>query len=644
MKYFKNFFVSVLLITILITVYMNNSFSQEKEIPDYSLTERKDIPVEYTWKIEDLFPSIEDWKKEKEEVALLMSKLDEAKVNWTSSSKNMLSLLNLLNEIDLRASILYEYASHQSNTDINNTLFQAMKGELQSLFVQFNSKLSFFNTDVINLGSEKFNEYIKEEPGLEQYRFKIEDIIRGKEHVLPDDQQKIVSLTGLFSGTPSKVANMLNDSELPNVEVVLSNGEKVILNYANYVKYRSSKISTDRSIVMREFWKNQKKFQNTFALLQDGAVKQHYFNAMVHNFNTCLEAKLFDDNIPVSVYEQLIESVNSNLNTLHRYLTLKKQLLKIDTFKYEDIYASAVPAVEKLYTYEEAQEIIINSMKPLGDEYNNILKQAFNSRWIDVYPNKGKQSGAYSSGVYGIHPFIKMNYNGKYDAVSTLTHELGHALHSYLSDNNQPYALSQYPIFLAEIASTFNENMLMEYLIKNEKDDLFKLYVLDSYIDQVRGTLFRQTLFAEFELEMHKRVESGKSLTSDWLNQKYLELTRKYCGHENNICIVDDYIQVEWSRIPHFYYNFYVYQYSTGIIASMALSNYVLNQELNRENNSVERYLNLLKSGGSNYPIELLKAAGVDMSDKTTYVSAFNRLNYLLDEMEAIAKKLNLIK
>ncbi|MCX7834073.1 MAG: oligoendopeptidase F [Ignavibacteria bacterium] len=644
MKYSRNLFLFCIVLSIITTIYpMNELYPQEKVIPDYSLTERKDIPVEYTWKIEDLFASIEDWKKEKEAVSQLIFKIDEEKVNWTSSAKKMLSFLNLLNDIDLRASILYEYASHQSNTDISNTLFQSMKGELQSMFVQFNAKLSFFNTDVINLGIENFRKYLKEEPGLEPYRFRIEDIIRGKNHILPEDQQRIVSLTGLFSGVSSKAANMLNDSELPNIEITLSNGEKVVLNYANYIKYRSSKNPEDRSLVMREFWKNQKKYQNTFAILQDGAIKQHFFNAQVHNFNNCLEAKLFTDNIPVSVYEQLIESVNANLNVMHRYLLLKKQLLKLDKFRYEDIYASAVPTVEKLYTYEEAQEIIINSMKPLGEEYNNILKQAFTSRWIDVYPNKGKQSGAYSSGVYGVHPFIKMNYNGKYDAVSTLTHELGHALHSYLSDKNQHYATSQYPIFLAEIASTFNENLLMEYLLRYEDDDLFKLYVLDSYIDQVRGTLFRQTLFAEFELAMHKRVEEGKSLTSDWLNQKYLELTRKYYGHNEGVCYVDDYIEVEWSRIPHFYYNFYVYQYSTGIIASMALSNYVLNPPSDSRDLPREKYLSLLKSGGSDYPIELLKKAGVDMTKKSSYDAAFSRINYLLDQMEVIAKRLGLL-
>ncbi len=639
-NYIFSFFVMV--ITLIFT-QMNTLFSQDKLIPDYSLTDRKDIPVEYTWKIEDLFASIDDWNKEKEEVSKLIARVDKEKINWTSTANKMLSFLNLLNEIELRASILYEYASHQSNTDISNTTFQAMKGELQTMFVQFYSKLSFFNTDVINLGLDKFRKFLSEEPGLEPYRFKIEDIIRSKDHILPEDQQKIVSLTGLFTGTPSKTANMLNDSELPNAEVVLSNGEKVVLNYANYVKYRSSKNSEDRSLVMREFWKNQKHYQNTFAILQDAEIKQHYFNAQVHNFNNCLEAKLFNDNIPVSVYEQLIESVNANLNVMHRYLLLKKQLLKLEKFKYEDIYASAVPTVDKLFSYQEAQEIILNSLKPLGEEYNNILKQAFKSRWIDVYPNKGKQSGAYSSGVYGIHPFIKMNYNGKYDAVSTLTHELGHALHSFLSDKTQHYANSQYPIFLAEIASTFNENLLMEYLLQNEENDLFKLYILDSYLDQVRGTLFRQTLFAEFELEMHKRVESGKSLTSDWLNQKYLELTRKYYGHNENICIVDDYIETEWSRIPHFYYNFYVFQYSTGIVASMALSNYILNNPSDAKDSPKEKYLTLLKSGGSDYPITLLKNAGVDMTDKSTYSAAFSRINYLIDEMEKIAKKVGLL-
>lgn len=635
----KKIFYLVLILISFNMANINKAICQnDKNIPDYSMTERKDIPIEYTWKIDDLYPNYEAWNSDKIAVVDLISKVDDMQKNWTASSSNMFSLLDLISNINMKSGVLYGYASHQSATDIGDVKFQKMEGELQSIFVNFNAKLSFINPDVLALGKDKFEQYIKEEPRLKVYSFMIEDILRSKDHILPEDQQKIVSMTGLFTGVPSKTANMLNDMEIPPVEVTLQNGTKVSLNYANYVKYRADKNAADRSLVMREFWKHQKKFENTFAILHDGSVKSHLFGAKVRKYDNCLDAKLFGDNIPREVYTNLVKSVKDNLNPLHRYLKLKQKLLKIEKYRYEDIYASAVPSVDKLYTFTESEKMIKESMNPLGKEYLDVLDLAYSSRWMDIYPNKNKESGAYSGGVYGVHPFIKLNYNGEYDAVSTATHELGHALHSYFSNKYQPYQTSDYTIFLAEIASTFNENMLMEYLLKNEKDDTFKLYIIDKYLDQVRGTLYRQTLFADFELAMHEKVEEGKSLTADWLNEKYLSLTREYYGHDKGVCQVDDYIQIEWSKIPHFFYNFYVFQYSTGIISSMALAEMVLNgSEKERD-----AYLGMLKSGGKDYPINILKEAGVDMTTKEPYEKAFKRFDYLVSEMEKIMARLNI--
>lgn len=633
--------VNLSLILTFILMFINNipTLGQEsKRIPDYSLTERKDVPVEYTWKIEDLFPNDNAWADEKEAVRSQISLIDNMKSDWTSSSSKMLELLDLLNDINIRASRLYSFVAHQQAADLSDTKFQKMEGELQSIFVQYRAKLSFINPDIIKLGESNFNSFLTAEPKLAPYSFMAEDIFRNAAHILPEEQQKIVSLTGLFSGVPSKTAGILNDMELPPPVVTISTGEKVVLNYANYVKYRGSKIRSDRSLVMREFWNDHKKYENTFAALQDGAVKNHLFNSKVRNFDNCLDAKLFDDNIPREVYLNLIKYVKENTAPLHKFLKLKQKLLKLDKYKYEDIYASAVPSVEKAYTFKENEDIIKESLRPLGKEYIDELENAFKNRWMDIYPNKNKESGAYSEGVYGVHPFIKLNYNGKYDAVSTTAHELGHAMHSYLTNKNQHYATSGYTIFTAEIASTFNENLLMEYMLKNEKDDMYKLFILDAYLDQVRGTLYRQTLFAEFELAMHEKVESGSSLTSDWLNNKYLELTREYYGHNSGVCEVDDYIQSEWSKIPHFYYNFYVFQYSTGIISSMALADMIL------KGGDKERdaYLDLLRSGGKDYSINLLKKAGVDMTVKEPYDKAFSRFSYLVNEMEKIMNKLNL--
>ncbi len=608
----------------------------KKAIPDYSLQARGEVPPEYTWRIEDLYGSEADWQAEKEAVIRDIARIDEASRAWTSSPAAMLALLDLVSNIELKGRRLMAYASHQYNADMGNTRFQAMAGELRSLFVAMRSKLSFLPPDVLALGAEKFASYLKAEPGLAPYRFGIEGILREKDHVLPGDQQRIAALTGLFSGAPERAAEIFNDVEVPPAEITTSAGQKVALHYPAYLRLRASKNAADRTLAMKSFWENQKRFESTLAALQDGAIKMHWFNAQIRNYPDCLSARLFSEDISPEVYHQLIRQVHEFLPALQRYLALKQGMLNLPTFRYEDVYASAVEAIDKTYTFDEARKIVTASLKPLGPDYQAALRRAFDDRWLDLYPNKGKQSGAYSEGTYGVHPYIKLNYNGDYDAVATLAHELGHAMHSHFSDKTQPFPTSDYTTFLAEIASTFNEHLLMHHLLKSEKDDFFKLYILDNYLDGFRGTLFRQTLFAEFELAMHQRVEAGQTLTADWLNLKYLELTRKYYGHDSGACQVDDYIQVEWNRISHFYLNYYVFQYSTGLIASLALSDMVLQGDPKAQ----AGYLELLKAGGSDYPLNILKKAGVDMTRPEPYVLALTRFDRLVGEMEKIVARL----
>lgn len=607
-----------------------------KDIPDYSTTARKDIPVEFTWKIEDLYPDLGAWEKDKNELLQLFARVDETAKEWTSTPQKMLALLELRNDLLLKGVRLRAFAANQGNMDLGNSTFQQMNGQVRNMLVQFQSKFSFMNDDILKLGKEKFESYLKAEPGLVPYAFDIEDIFRTEAHVLPADQQEIASLTGLFARTPGRAAGILNDVDMPSPEITLTDGTKITLNYANYSKYRAGKNREDRDLVMKAFWENHKKFENTFAVLFDGGMKQQLFDARIRKYNDCLESALSNDAIDPAVYHNLIKYVRENLGPLHRYMELKKELLGLDKFRYSDMYASAVKSVEKEYTYEEAQQIILNAMQPLGKEYTGVLKQAFDNRWIDVYPNKGKQSGAYSGGVYGVHPFIKMNYDGSYDNVSTLAHELGHSVHSYFTDKTQHFANSDYPTFLAEIASTFNENLLLQYLLKYEKDDLLKLFLLDGFIQQIKGTIYRQTHFAEFELAMHREVENGGTLTPQWLNDKYLELARYYYGHDKGVVEVDEYIQNEWASIPHFFLNYYVYTYSTGMIASMALSDMVLNGKKAEQ----EKYLNFLKAGGSRYPLDTLKEAGVDMTTPAPYEAAFKRIGEIVTEMEKIVKRL----
>ncbi|MCP4150249.1 MAG: oligoendopeptidase F [bacterium] len=614
---------------------MNND--KKSLIPEYSHKDRNDVPDAFKWKIEDVYPDIDEWKKDKALLLEMMEKIKPLQKDWTSTPAKMFECLAHIDDVEKKEYRAYIYTSLLSDTDMGNSSFQAMKGEMQAIDVNLSGMVTFVNPDILKLGAKKIHEYIEAEPRLKVYEFFFDSVLRLEKHILPSDKAAIVSRTGLFSGSAQKASSMLNDLDIPAPGITLSSGKKIRLNTATYSRYRSSENPKDRRKVMRTFWKNHARFRNTHAALLDGNVKKHFFSAGVHHYKSCLEAALASDNINTAVYTTLIQTVKDNLKPLHRYLRLKARLLKLDKMSYDDIYASAVPTVDKLYTIDEARNILMESLKPLGKGYLSVLEKGLNSGWMDVYPNKGKRSGAYSQGsVYDEHPYVLMNYNGKFSHVSTLTHEFGHALHSWFSNKTQPYPLSHYPIFLAEIASTFNENLLIEYMIKNETDDMVKLFILDQYLEGFRGTLFRQTLFADYELSLHQLVEQSQSLTPDWLDKTYLDLTRLFYGHKEGVVKVDRYIENEWSFIPHFYYNFYVYQYSTGIVASTALTDMVLKGGAGEQN----RYLNFLKSGGTKYPLDTLKDAGVDLTTTAPIKVAIAKFDEIVSEMEVIVDRL----
>lgn len=609
-------------------------------IPDYSQTPRTGVPTEFTWKVEDLFKDQAAWRAELNAVQQDVAKIPGLAKHWTDSAAQMAGLLDAVSVIQRRGELLYSYASRLSDTDMGNSEYQRMKGEIHALLVGFQASLSFMESDVLALGQDKVAAYVKAEPRLTSYRFPLEKILRQAGHVLPAGEQKIASLTGHFAGTPSQAAGLLNNVDLPRNDVKLSDGSTVNLNQANYQKYRASGVTADRRAVMEAFWTNQKRFGNTFAALQDGTVKTHLFDAQIRKYPDCLTAALEPNAIDPKVYTGLIDAVKANLSPMHRLLKLRQRLLGLPELRYGDIYASAVASVDKTYTYDEAKRLVIDACAPLGPAYQDLLRKGFAERWVDVYPNQGKRSGAYSSGSYGTHPYVLMNYNGSYRDVSTLAHELGHSLHSHFSNTTQPYPVADYPIFLAEIASTFNENLLMHKLLKSETDDRLKLYLLDTYLEGLRGTLYRQTLFADFELRMHRLVEQGQSLTPEWLDKTYLDLTRTYYGHDQNVVKVEDYIQSEWSGIPHFHYNFYVYQYATGVVASMALTDAVLNEG----EPARARYLAFLSAGGSADPLDTLRKAGVDLTKPEALKGAFRVFDRYVDEMEKIANRLQAAK
>jgi len=614
---------------------------KKNDIPDYSRMERAQVPQELTWKAGDIYRDFDAWQADKKRVAGWIDQIEDLGRDWTSSPGKALALLTQIDEIDKIISRLYVYTNLFADTDMGHPAFQAMKGEIQVLNVDFQARLSFLRPDVLAMGQEKIDAFLTAEKKLAVYRLFFDSVLRLKDHILGAAMEEISSLTGLFSTGPEKASLMLNNVEMPFASVRLSDGRQVELNQTNYVRYRESRQPEDRRKVMRAYWKKHTLFKNTHAILLDAEIKSHYFQARVHRYDDCLKAALYPNNIDVQVYRNLIETVKENLDPLYRYLRLKTTLLDLDKLSYNDIYASAVPTVDRVFTLEEGESLVIEALRPLGNEYTTVLREGFKNRWLDIYPNKGKRSGAYSSGsIYDVHPYVLLNYNGTFDAVSTLAHELGHALHSYFSNRSQPYPLAAYPIFLAEIASTFNEALLVEHVLASQTDDWFRLYILDQYLEGLRGTLIRQALFAEFELAMHGQVEKGKTLTHEWLDEKYLELTREYYGHPG-IMDVPPYIANEWSAVPHFYYNFYVYQYSTGIIAAIALSQGVLDGVLAGDDRQRREYLDFLKAGGSDYPLATLKKAGVDLTTQKPIMAAIAKFDRLVNAMSVLNAKLS---
>jgi len=602
-------------------------------IPDFSDEERNVVPSEFKWKVSDLYAKYDDWKKDKEKLGVLIDEIDIKKEHWTRDAKTILAFLDYITKIENLITKMFTYSSLLSDTDMSNPMYISDKGEIEAISVDFEAKISFLESSILNIGEEKIKSYIEIEKGLLVYKRFFDSIFRLGPHILDKEKSWIFAQTGLFSETAEKAASMLDNVDIPTPKIKLKNGNSIILNSANYIKYRQSSEMSDRRRIMKKYWENHAKFKNTFAVLLDSNVKKHLFASRIKRYSDTLTASLFPKMIDVTVYSNLIETVKSNLSPLHRYLKLKAELLKIKELQYGDIYASSIPAVNVFYSIEDAKQLLLNVLKPLGNEYIDVLKDGLENGWLDIYPNKNKRSGAYSQGsVYDTHPFVLMNYNGTLDSVSTLAHEFGHALHSYFSNKNQPIQTADYPIFLAEIASTFNEILLTHYLLNNTNNRNLKLYILDQYIEGIRGTLYRQTLFAEFEFEIHRLVENGKTLTTEILDDLYLSLTRLYYGHENGVLKVNDYIKGEWAGIPHFYYNYYVYQYSTGISASISLAEKVLNGN----QKDIENYLKFLKAGNSDYPLNTLRKAGVDLANPQPIITAINNFENSIKQMEEL--------
>ena len=598
--------------------------------------DRSKIPESFKWNLTELYPSDEAWKKAKDQLVSEFPRIEQYRGKLGESADQLLACMDLDSRISKELARLSSYASMSSDLDIRDSKYLGMNQEIASLGPTYNAKAAYIEPEIQKIGRSAIEGLIGKEKRLEIYRHYLDDVLRRRAHTGTEGEEKIIADSGLISSGPYDVFGVFSNADFPFPEVVLSDGKTMKLDSAAFNLHRTAANRDDRKKVFVAYFGRLADFRRTFGTLLDADVRRDLFYARARKYPTSLESALDEANIPVEVYQSLVDNVNRNLPTFHRYLGLRKRMLGVEQLHYYDLYAPLVHDVDLKYTVEEAENHVSASLEPLGKEYLDVTRKAFHDRWVDFYPNTGKRSGAYSNGsAYDVHPYMLLNFNGMYSDMSTLAHELGHTMQSYLSNRAQPYPTARYPIFVAEVASTFNEALLIDHMLKTIQDDNVRLSLLGNYLEGVKGTVFRQTQFAEFELRIHEKVEKGEALTGDGLDLLYGDITRKYYGHDKGLCIVDDEVKSEWSMVPHFYYNFYVYQYATSFTASTALSELVMGGD----HQATERYLKFLSAGGSDYPIRLLKNAGVDMTTREPFDLTMRKMDRVIDEMERILER-----
>jgi oligoendopeptidase F len=601
--------------------------------------ERAHIPDQYKWDLTDICPSDEAWVEAKRKLTADLTGISAFCSRLAESPEQLHRCFHLLDSLRKECMRLACYASMKSDLDTRDAKYLAMDQEMGQLGSDLASLSSYIEPEILKIGADTIDRFIKQEPKLAIYRHIFDDILRKKDHTGTEGEERIIAEANLMADSPVSINNVFANADFPFPEIKLGDGNTVRLDPAAFSLHRRSPLREDRKNVIAAYLGKMNEFRRTFGAQLAAEVRKNIFFTRARSYRSCLERALDAYNIPLAVYESLIKGAHDHLATLHRYLLLRRKLLGLKELHYYDLYAPIVKSLDLNYTYDEAIELVLASLLPLGKEYQKVARRALSNRWIDVYHNDGKRSGAYSNGsVYDTHPYMLLNYNGKYDDVSTLTHELGHSMHSHFANRAQPFALSHYSIFVAEVASTFNEALLLDYMLGVETKDEVRLSLLGNYLDNARATVFRQVQFAEFELKIHKVAENGTALTGDLLNSLYTEIANEYYGHDKGICVVDEEIKSEWTYIPHFYYNFYVYQYATSFTASAAISERVLAGE----DEAITGYLELLASGGSDYPIEQLKKTGVDMATSQALDATITRMNRIMDEMETIAARLGI--
>jgi oligoendopeptidase F len=522
------------------------------------------------------------------------------------------------------------YASMRYHEDTRLGATAGMEQRAGLVATRLSEAASFIDPEILALGEESVHRFIDEEPALETYRHQLDDVLRRSLHTRSASEEEIIAAAGLVTEAPASGYGMLSNADAPWPMILLSDGTEFLLNQAGYSRYRSTSDRGDRELVFREFFGVWRKFGRTFGTMLYAQVKRDVFYARVRRYGSSLEASLDSDRIPVDVYRTLVRQSNEHLHVLHRYFRLRARMMGIGDLRYWDIYPPLV-AGDREFGIERGKQLVLQAMQPLGDEATQAISNGFASRWMDVYPRQGKKSGAYMNGhVYDVHPFVLMNYNDDYESVSTLAHEWGHALHSYLTNRRQHFVNADYSIFVAEVASTLNEALLLRRMLEESESPAERLFYLGHALEQLRGTFFRQAMFAEFELAIHERVEEGEALTSDGFSEIYGDLIRRYHGHAAGIVQIDELFELEWAYIPHFYYNFYVYQYATSVAASSFLAEQILDERPG----ATDAYLELLGAGGAGYPYDLLVRAGVDLVRPEPYQALMRRMGSIMDEIE----------
>ena len=593
-----------------------------------TIRERKDIPLKDTWALEDLYATDADWEKALARMQVRMPELSEFEGKLAQNGQTLCAFLALLEELDTQAESLGNYAMRRGDQDTRDANYQAMNGKFISAVTELSAGLSFATPEIMAIPEESLEGFYADCPRLERYRRYLTDQRRKKAHTLSAAEERLLAAAAEMAGAPDSIYSSLLNADLTYPDAVDSEGKPHSLSQSTFVPLEESGDRVLRKSAYENLYHTLNGMRNTAAGLLDAQNKQQKFYATARKYSSAREAALDGTNVPLSVYDNLIEAVHRNLDKMHRYVRLRKKLLGVDQLHFYDIYTPLVQDLNKSIPYEQAKQTVYDALHPLGEDYRKILKEGFDNRWIDVYENRGKRTGAYSAGTK-VHPYVLLNYTGSLDSEFTLAHEMGHALHSYLSNKHQNPIDSDYVIFVAEVASTCNEALLMEYLLKRTRDKKERAYLINYFLDQFKGTIYRQVMFAEFEKTIGQMVDAGQTLTADVLCAEYRRLAELYYGPDME---VDEEIAIEWARIPHFYYDYYVFQYATGYAAAIALSRRILSEG----EPAVKDYLGFLSGGCSKSPIDLLKGAGVDMTGPQPVNDALALFGELLDEMESL--------